>query len=58
MSSGHLTRAASFDVGVCRHGTKIPSLVQENIIIRTKEDYVKLNHEYMLDIRKKVPAVV
>lgn len=51
-------RAVSFDVGVCRHGTRIPSLVQENIIIRTKEDYVKLNHEYMLDIRKKVPAVV
>lgn len=34
------------------------SLVQENRIFSTKKDYAKLNHEHVLDVRKKVPVVV
>lgn len=37
---------------------KILSLVQENMIIRTKEDSVKPDHEHVLDSRKKVPTMV
>ena len=54
MSSSHLIRAASFEVGVCSCGIKMRRLVQENRIFSTKKDYAKLNHEYVLDVRKKV----
>lgn len=58
MSSCHLIGAASFEVDVYSCGIKMWSLVQENRIFSTKKDYAKLNHEYVLDIRKKTAVVV